>query len=109
MLENDVVIAVFQSITEYIISYAPAMKPFGGKSVTYSGTTTSAIIDGLQPGERYIFKVRGANRRGQGPQSKAFTVIMPDGKHANLMDLCICFCCYFMLFIGFFCFLTFSL
>ncbi|XP_073484093.1 fibronectin type III domain-containing protein 1 [Aquarana catesbeiana] len=65
-------------IKEYIISYAPAMKPFGGKSVTYSGTTTSAIIDGLQPGERYIFKVRGANRRGQGPQSKAFTVIMPD-------------------------------
>ncbi|KAM5165224.1 fibronectin type III domain-containing protein 1 [Mantella aurantiaca] len=67
-------------IKEYIISYAPAMKPFGGKSVTYSGTTTSAIIDGLQPGERYIFKIRAANRRGQGPHSKAFTVIMPDAR-----------------------------
>ncbi|XP_053314765.1 fibronectin type III domain-containing protein 1 [Spea bombifrons] len=64
-------------IKEYIISYAPAMKPFGAKSVSYSGTSTSAIIDGLQPGERYIFKIRAANRRGQGPQSKAFTVIMP--------------------------------
>ncbi|KAM8945519.1 fibronectin type III domain-containing protein 1 [Pelodytes ibericus] len=64
-------------IKEYIISYAPAMKPFSAKSVSYSGTTRSASIDGLQPGERYIFKIRAANRRGQGPQSKAFTVIMP--------------------------------
>ncbi|XP_077139266.1 fibronectin type III domain-containing protein 1 [Ranitomeya variabilis] len=66
-------------IKEYIVSYAPAMKPFGGKSIPYSGTTTSAIVDGLQPGERYIFKIRAANRRGQGPQSKAFTVTLPAG------------------------------
>ncbi|XP_069810731.1 fibronectin type III domain-containing protein 1 isoform X2 [Dendropsophus ebraccatus] len=66
-------------IKEYIVSYTPAMKPFGGKSIPYSGTTTSAIVDGLQPGERYIFKVRAANRRGQGPQSKAFTVTIPEG------------------------------
>ncbi|KAG8444216.1 hypothetical protein GDO86_009414, partial [Hymenochirus boettgeri] len=64
-------------IKEYIVSYAPAMKPFGGKSISYSARTTSAIINGLQPGERYIFKIRAANRRGQGPQSKAVTVIMP--------------------------------
>ncbi|XP_075453206.1 fibronectin type III domain-containing protein 1 isoform X1 [Ascaphus truei] len=64
-------------IKEYILSYTPALKPFGGKSTTYPGSTTSAIIDDLQPGERYIFKIRAANRRGQGPQSKAFTVIMP--------------------------------
>ncbi|EMP36397.1 Fibronectin type III domain-containing protein 1 [Chelonia mydas] len=62
---------------EYILSYAPALKPFGAKSITYRGDTTSAIIDGLQPGERYIFKIRAANRRGQGPQSKAFSVVMP--------------------------------
>uniref|UniRef100_A0A8C0JFS2 Fibronectin type III domain containing 1 n=1 Tax=Chelonoidis abingdonii TaxID=106734 RepID=A0A8C0JFS2_CHEAB len=64
-------------VKEYILSYAPALKPFGAKSITYRGGTTSAIIDGLQPGERYIFKIRAANRRGQGPQSKAFSVIMP--------------------------------
>uniref|UniRef100_A0A8C3TEU3 Fibronectin type III domain-containing protein 1 n=1 Tax=Chelydra serpentina TaxID=8475 RepID=A0A8C3TEU3_CHESE len=64
-------------VKEYILSYAPALKPFGAKSITYRGDTTSAIIDGLQPGERYIFKIRAANRRGQGPQSKAFSVIMP--------------------------------
>uniref|UniRef100_A0A8C4YT82 Fibronectin type III domain containing 1 n=1 Tax=Gopherus evgoodei TaxID=1825980 RepID=A0A8C4YT82_9SAUR len=67
-------------VKEYILSYAPALKPFGAKSITYRGGTTSAIIDGLQPGERYIFKIRAANRRGQGPQSKAFSVIMPTGK-----------------------------
>ncbi|CAH2250033.1 fibronectin type III domain-containing 1 [Pelobates cultripes] len=70
-------------IKEYIISYAPAIKPFGAKSMSYSGTTTSAIIDGLQPGERYIFKIRAANRRGQGPQSKAFTVTMPASSTAG--------------------------
>ncbi|KAM4770965.1 fibronectin type III domain-containing protein 1 [Rhinophrynus dorsalis] len=70
-------------IKEYILSYTPALKPFGGKSITYSGRTTSAVIDGLQPGERYIFKIRAANRRGQGPQSKAVTVIMPVGNTAS--------------------------
>ncbi|XP_075719865.1 fibronectin type III domain-containing protein 1 [Rhinoderma darwinii] len=70
-------------IKEYIVSYAPAMKPFGGKSLPYSGTSTSAIVDGLQPGERYIFKIRAANRRGQGPQSKAFTVTIPVGTAAK--------------------------
>ncbi|XP_054254232.1 fibronectin type III domain-containing protein 1 [Indicator indicator] len=64
-------------VKEYILSYAPALKPFGAKSITYSGATTSAIIDGLQAGERYIFKIRAANRRGPGPQSKAFTVAIP--------------------------------
>ncbi|KAJ8409639.1 hypothetical protein AAFF_G00216980 [Aldrovandia affinis] len=64
-------------IREYIVSYAPALKPFGAKAVTYRGSSTSAIIDGLQPGERYIFKIRATNRRGQGPQSKAFSVAMP--------------------------------
>ncbi|KAG6929605.1 fibronectin type III domain containing 1 [Chelydra serpentina] len=67
-------------VKEYILSYAPALKPFGAKSITYRGDTTSAIIDGLQPGERYIFKIRAANRRGQGPQSKAFSVIMPTAR-----------------------------
>ncbi|CAB1340036.1 unnamed protein product [Coregonus sp. 'balchen'] len=66
-------------IREYIMSYAPAMKPFGMKSVTYRGSTTSAIVDGLQPGDRYIFKIRATNRRGQGPQTKAFSVAMPRG------------------------------
>ncbi|KAM9840245.1 fibronectin type III domain-containing protein 1 [Aulostomus maculatus] len=67
-------------IREYILSYAPAMKPFGMKSVTYRGTTTSANIDGLTPGDRYIFKIRATNRRGQGPQSKAFSVVMPGSR-----------------------------
>uniref|UniRef100_A0A8C4T490 Fibronectin type-III domain-containing protein n=1 Tax=Erpetoichthys calabaricus TaxID=27687 RepID=A0A8C4T490_ERPCA len=64
-------------IKEYILSYAPALKPFGTKSISYPGDTTSAIVDGLQAGERYIFKIRAANRRGQGPQTKALTVVMP--------------------------------
>ncbi|XP_042637510.1 fibronectin type III domain-containing protein 1 [Orycteropus afer afer] len=64
-------------VKEYILSYAPALKPFGAKSLTYRGETTSAIVDGLQPGERYLFKIRASNRRGQGPQSKAFVVAMP--------------------------------
>uniref|UniRef100_A0A3B3D7C2 Fibronectin type III domain containing 1 n=1 Tax=Oryzias melastigma TaxID=30732 RepID=A0A3B3D7C2_ORYME len=64
-------------IREYILSYAPAMKPFGMKSLTYSGSTTTATIDGLTPGERYIFKIRATNKRGMGPQSKAFSVAMP--------------------------------
>lgn len=62
---------------EYILSYAPAMKPFGMKSITYRGSTTTATINGLTPGDRYIFKIRATNRRGQGPQSKAFSVAMP--------------------------------
>ncbi|MED6273060.1 hypothetical protein CHARACLAT_002863 [Characodon lateralis] len=64
-------------IGEYILSYAPAMKPFGMKSLTYRGGITTATIDGLTPGERYIFKIRATNRRGMGPQSKAFSVAMP--------------------------------
>ncbi|XP_058469655.1 fibronectin type III domain-containing protein 1 isoform X2 [Solea solea] len=64
-------------IREYIMSYAPAMKPFGMKSVTYRGSTTTATVEGLTPGDRYIFKIRATNRRGQGPQSKAFSVAMP--------------------------------
>nr|XP_028579648.1 fibronectin type III domain-containing protein 1 [Podarcis muralis] len=64
-------------VKEYILSYAPALKPFGAKSISYPGDTTSALVEDLQPGERYIFKIRAANRRGQGPQSKAFSVAMP--------------------------------
>ncbi|KAJ7342151.1 hypothetical protein JRQ81_009209, partial [Phrynocephalus forsythii] len=64
-------------VKEYILSYAPALKPFGAKSISYPGETTSALVEGLQPGERYIFKIRAANRRGQGPQSKAFSVVLP--------------------------------
>uniref|UniRef100_A0A7N5JKU4 Fibronectin type III domain-containing protein 1 n=1 Tax=Ailuropoda melanoleuca TaxID=9646 RepID=A0A7N5JKU4_AILME len=64
-------------VKEYILSYAPALKPFGAKSLTYPGETTSALVDGLQPGERYLFKIRAANRRGLGPHSKAFIVTMP--------------------------------
>ncbi|XP_023567994.1 fibronectin type III domain-containing protein 1 isoform X2 [Octodon degus] len=64
-------------VKEYILSYAPALKPFGAKSLTYSGHTTSALVDGLQPGERYLFKIRAANRRGPGPHSKAFVIAMP--------------------------------
>ncbi|XP_039108037.1 fibronectin type III domain-containing protein 1 [Hyaena hyaena] len=64
-------------VKEYILSYAPALKPFGAKSLTYPGETTSALVDGLQPGERYLFKIRAANRRGVGPHSKAFIVAMP--------------------------------
>ncbi|XP_004440583.1 PREDICTED: fibronectin type III domain-containing protein 1 isoform X1 [Ceratotherium simum simum] len=64
-------------VKEYILSYAPALKPFGAKSLTYPGDTTSALVDGLQPGERYLFKIRAANRRGMGPHSKAFIVAMP--------------------------------
>uniref|UniRef100_G1KVC5 Fibronectin type III domain containing 1 n=1 Tax=Anolis carolinensis TaxID=28377 RepID=G1KVC5_ANOCA len=67
-------------VKEYILSYAPALKPFGAKSISYPGDTTSALVDGLQPGERYIFKIRAANRRGQGPQSKAFSVVLPTAK-----------------------------
>ncbi|XP_031208421.1 fibronectin type III domain-containing protein 1 isoform X2 [Mastomys coucha] len=64
-------------VKEYILSYAPALKPFGAKSLTFSGHTTSALVDGLQPGERYLFKIRATNRRGQGPHSKAFIVAIP--------------------------------
>uniref|UniRef100_A0A803TL32 Fibronectin type III domain containing 1 n=1 Tax=Anolis carolinensis TaxID=28377 RepID=A0A803TL32_ANOCA len=77
-------------VKEYILSYAPALKPFGAKSISYPGDTTSALVDGLQPGERYIFKIRAANRRGQGPQSKAFSVVLPTGKHtARLIPILI--------------------
>ncbi|XP_058024477.1 fibronectin type III domain-containing protein 1 [Ahaetulla prasina] len=64
-------------VKEYILSYAPALKPFGAKSISYPGDTTSASVEGLLPGERYIFKIRAGNRRGQGPQSKAFSVALP--------------------------------
>uniref|UniRef100_A0A3B3VG84 Fibronectin type III domain containing 1 n=1 Tax=Poecilia latipinna TaxID=48699 RepID=A0A3B3VG84_9TELE len=64
-------------IREYILSYTPAIKPFGMKTITYREGTTKATIDGLTPGERYIFKIRATNRRGMGPQSKAFSVAMP--------------------------------
>ncbi|XP_021491408.1 fibronectin type III domain-containing protein 1 isoform X2 [Meriones unguiculatus] len=64
-------------VKEYILSYAPALKPFGAKSLTFSGHTTSALVDGLQPGERYLFKIRATNRRGPGPHSKAFIVAIP--------------------------------
>ncbi|XP_045428785.1 fibronectin type III domain-containing protein 1 isoform X1 [Pipistrellus kuhlii] len=64
-------------VKEYILSYAPALKPFGAKSLSFPGETTSARVDGLQPGERYLFKIRAANRRGAGPHSKAFVVAMP--------------------------------
>ncbi|XP_033999977.1 fibronectin type III domain-containing protein 1 isoform X2 [Trematomus bernacchii] len=64
-------------IREYIMSYAPAMKPFGMKSVTYRSSASTATVDGLTPGERYIFKIRATNRRGQGPQSKVLSVVMP--------------------------------
>uniref|UniRef100_A0A8D3B3G3 Fibronectin type III domain containing 1 n=1 Tax=Scophthalmus maximus TaxID=52904 RepID=A0A8D3B3G3_SCOMX len=67
-------------IREYILSYAPAMKPFGMKSLTYRGSSTTATVDGLTPGDRYIFKIRATNRRGQGPQSKVFSVAMPGCK-----------------------------
>ncbi|KAM6915144.1 fibronectin type III domain-containing protein 1 [Xenentodon cancila] len=69
-------------IREYILSYAPAMKPFGMKSMTYRGSTATATIDGLTPGERYIFKIRATNRRGMGPQSKTFSVAMPQSSNA---------------------------
>lgn len=78
---------VCQIISEYILSYAPALKPFGAKSLTYPGDTTSAIVDGLQPGERYLFKIRAANRRGMGPHSKAFIVAMPTSKHCVFVAL----------------------
>lgn len=69
---------------EYILSYAPAMKPFGLKTVTYRGITTTATIEGLTPGDRYIFKIRATNRRGQGPQSKAISIAIPGCKQALL-------------------------
>ncbi|XP_029318448.1 fibronectin type III domain-containing protein 1 isoform X2 [Cottoperca gobio] len=69
-------------IREYILSYAPAMKPFGMKSVTYRSSSTTATLDGLTPGERYIFKIRATNRRGQGPQSKVLSVVMPGSSSA---------------------------
>uniref|UniRef100_A0A8C7EP10 Fibronectin type III domain-containing protein 1 n=1 Tax=Neovison vison TaxID=452646 RepID=A0A8C7EP10_NEOVI len=73
-------------VKEYILSYAPALKPFGAKSLTYPGETTSALVDGLQPGERYLFKIRAANRRGLGPHSKAFIVAMPTSKHCERVN-----------------------
>lgn len=73
---------VCQIVSEYILSYAPALKPFGAKSISYPGDTTSASVEGLQPGERYIFKIRAGNRRGQGPQSKAFSVALPASKYS---------------------------
>uniref|UniRef100_A0AAR2INC6 Fibronectin type-III domain-containing protein n=1 Tax=Pygocentrus nattereri TaxID=42514 RepID=A0AAR2INC6_PYGNA len=73
-------------IREYILSYAPAMRPFGAKSITYRGTTTSVTIDGLIPGDRYIFKIRAVNRKGQGPQSKAFSVAMPGSNRNKELD-----------------------
>ncbi|KAJ1154543.1 hypothetical protein NDU88_007294, partial [Pleurodeles waltl] len=78
-------------VKEYIISYAPALKPFGGQSISVPGHATSTTIEGLQPGERYVFKIRAANRRGQGPPSKAFSVVMPgapavDDPNMNVQD-----------------------
>ncbi|XP_030708887.2 fibronectin type III domain-containing protein 1 isoform X1 [Globicephala melas] len=73
----DALLETEGKVKEYILSYAPALKPFGAKSLTYPGETTSALVDGLQPGERYLFKIRAANRRGMGPHSKAFIVALP--------------------------------
>ncbi|XP_059970983.1 fibronectin type III domain-containing protein 1 isoform X3 [Mesoplodon densirostris] len=73
----DALLETEGKVKEYILSYAPALKPFGAKSLTYPGETTSALVDGLQPGERYLFKIRAANRRGLGPHSKAFIVALP--------------------------------
>ncbi|KAL4660994.1 fibronectin type III domain-containing protein 1 [Arapaima gigas] len=64
-------------IQGYILTYAPALQPFGAKSITYDGSITSAVIDGLQAGNSYIFKIRAKNRRGQGPSTKPFSVAMP--------------------------------
>uniref|UniRef100_A0AAV2KBH2 Fibronectin type-III domain-containing protein n=1 Tax=Knipowitschia caucasica TaxID=637954 RepID=A0AAV2KBH2_KNICA len=79
VLRSFEVVVVLRSfeVVEYILSYAPAMKPFGMKSLTFPGSSSSVTVDGLTPGERYIFKIRATNRRGQGPQSKAFSVVMP--------------------------------
>lgn len=73
---------VLRLYVEYILSYSPAMKPFGLKTVTYRGSTSTATIEGLTPGDRYIFKIRATNRRGQGPQSKAVSIAMPGCKYA---------------------------
>ncbi|XP_006868545.1 PREDICTED: fibronectin type III domain-containing protein 1 [Chrysochloris asiatica] len=73
-------------VKEYILSYAPALKPFGAKSLTYPGKTTSAMVDGLQPGERYLFKIRASNRRGQGPHSKAFILTIPSSSRAKVQQ-----------------------
>lgn len=67
--------------TEFILTYVPAMKPFETKSVKYHGSTTTATIDNLTPGDRYIFTIKATNRKGQGPQSKTFSVAMPGSKH----------------------------
>lgn len=74
-------------LPEYILSYAPAMKPFGAKSVTYRGTTTAATIDGLTPGDRYVFKIRAVNRKGQGPQTKPIIVSMPACKYPHTIKI----------------------
>ncbi|XP_005454669.1 fibronectin type III domain-containing protein 1 isoform X3 [Oreochromis niloticus] len=70
-------------IREYILTYVPAMKPFETKSVKYYGSTTTATIDGLTPGDRYIFTIKATNRKGQGPQSKTFSVAMPGSSSAT--------------------------
>uniref|UniRef100_A0A669DIE8 Fibronectin type III domain containing 1 n=1 Tax=Oreochromis niloticus TaxID=8128 RepID=A0A669DIE8_ORENI len=70
-------------IREYILTYVPAMKPFETKSVKYYGSTTTATIDGLTPGDRYIFTIKATNRKGQGPQSKTFSVDASAGSSSS--------------------------
>ncbi|CAG03624.1 unnamed protein product [Tetraodon nigroviridis] len=47
----------------------------------FQRTPESATIEGLTPGDRYIFKIRATNRRGQGPQSKAISIAIPGCKY----------------------------
>jgi len=49
--------------------------PDASKRVVFSGTETECIVNQLQPGQLYLFHVRGVNKAGPGPWSEGVEVL----------------------------------
>jgi hypothetical protein len=63
------------TITSYVIT--PYIGAAAQTAVTVSGTSTSAIVEGLLPGTSYTFTVAAVNADGNGPSSSASTSVTP--------------------------------
>jgi hypothetical protein len=62
------------SVTAYAVKAAP-----GGRQVVVAGTTTAAVVDGLDNGTAYTFTVLATNALGDGPASTPSSAITPAG------------------------------